>query len=109
MSPASLRSGNPTEKTQSNPLSIDVQFLEHHKTQYLDLHRELQKLEYSLQTQAALQNLKTLLLLDIQILLGCDVEWSVTPPPDGAVADPLVLSTADDGADDDSSEEGGSS
>ncbi len=71
-------------------------------------------MEYSQQTQAALQNLKTLLLLDIQLLLGCNVEWSVTvtPPPDGAVADPPVLSsvsTAGDGADDDSPEEGGSS
>ncbi len=53
-------------KKTLKPLPIDVQFLEHHKTQYLDLHRELQKLEYSPETQAALQNLKTLLLLDIK-------------------------------------------
>jgi hypothetical protein len=41
----------------------------------LDLHRELQKIDYSQQTQAALQNFETLLLLEIQLLLGCDIEW----------------------------------
>jgi hypothetical protein len=88
------------------PLPIDVQFLEHHKTQYLELHRELQNLEYSRQSQAALQNLKTLLLLEIQLLLGCDVEWSVPTPPD---RDPPVLPPAGDDADaDNTSEEGGS-
>jgi hypothetical protein len=35
--------------------------------------------------------------------LGCDVEWSVPTPPDSAVADPPVLSTAGEGADDDNS------
>jgi hypothetical protein len=88
-------------------LTLEVQFLEHHKTQYIDLHRELQKMEHSPQSQAALQNLKTLLLLEIQLLLGCDVEWSVPTPPDSAFADTPVLSTASEGADaDDSSEDG---
>jgi hypothetical protein len=92
------------------PLTLDVQFLDHHKTQYLDHHRELQKMDYLPQSQAALQNLKTLLLLEIQLLLGCDVEWSVSTPPDSAVADPPVLSTAGEGAEtDDSSEDGGPS
>ncbi len=73
---------------------------------YLDLHRELQKLEYSPKLQAALQNLKTLLLQEIQLLLGCDVEWSVPMPQD---SDPPVLPTAGEDADaDNASEEGGS-
>ncbi len=74
--PASLewRAGG---KNTIIPLTLDVQFLEHHKTQYLDLHRQFQKIDYLPQTQAALQNFKTLLLLEIQLLLGCDVEWSV--------------------------------
>jgi hypothetical protein len=64
----------------------------------------------SLQTgcQAALQNIKTLLLLQIQLLLGCYVEWLVPPPQDSA--DLPVLSTACDDADaDESAEQGGSS
>jgi hypothetical protein len=89
------------------PLTLDVQFLEHYKTQYLDLHHELQKINYSPQTQAALQNFKTLLLLAIQFLLGCDVEWSEPPPPDSD--DPPVLSTACDDADADASTEEGCS
>ncbi len=67
-------------------------------------------MDYSPQSQAALQNLKTLLLLEIQLLFGCDVEWSVPTPPDSAVAEPPVISTAGEGADaDDSSEDGGPS
>ncbi len=87
------------------PLTLEVQSLEHHKTQYLDLHHELQKMDHhdSPQSQAALQNLNTLLLLEIQLLLGCDVEWSVPTPPDSAVADTSVLSTAGEGADADDS------
>ena len=34
-------------KNTFKPLTLDVQFLEHHKTQYLDLHRELQKIDSS--------------------------------------------------------------
>ncbi len=102
MSPASLRSGNRVVKPHLYslvPLTLDVQFLEHHKTQYLDLHRKLQKMDYSQQLQVALQNSKTLLLLEIQLLFGCDVEWSVPTQPDSAVAEPPVLSTAGEAAD----------
>ena len=98
-------------KNSLKPLTLEVQCLKHHKTQYLDLHRELHKMDYSPQSQAAaLKNLKTRLLLEIQLLLGCDVEWSVPTPPDSAFAEPPVLSTAGDDADaDESTEEGGSS
>jgi hypothetical protein len=51
---------------------------------------------------------KTLLFLEIQLLLGCYVEWSV--PQQQNSADPPVLSAAGDDADaDESDEEGGSS
>jgi hypothetical protein len=67
-------------------------------------------MDYSPQSHAALQNLKTLLLLEIQLLWGCDVEWSVPAPPDSAVADTPFLSIAGEGADaDDSSVDGGPS
>ncbi len=57
------------------PLKISLQFLENHKTQYLELHRELLKLEYLPQTDAALQNFKTLCLLEISLLMGFDIDW----------------------------------
>jgi hypothetical protein len=41
-----------------------------------------------------LEDLKTLLLLEIQLLLGCDVEWSVPLPQASADIDHPVLSTA---------------
>ncbi len=53
-----------------NSLKIELQFLDHHKMQFLDLHREMAKIEYSPQSEAALQNFKTLLLLEIALLLG---------------------------------------
>jgi hypothetical protein len=81
-------------KNTLKPLTLEVQFLEHHKTQYFDLHRKLQKIDYSQQTQAALQNFKTLLHLEIQLLLGCYVEWSVPLPQASADIDHPVLSTA---------------
>jgi hypothetical protein len=57
-----------------------------------------------------LEDFKTLLLLEIQLLLGCDVEWSVPLPQASADIDHLVLSTTGNDADaDKSAEEGGSS
>ncbi len=61
-------------KDRLSPITVDVQFLEHQKTQYVDLHSKLQKIEYSPQSEAALQHFKTLLLLEIGMLLSCDVE-----------------------------------
>jgi hypothetical protein len=42
------------------PQQVDLQFVEHHKTLYLDLHREFTKSEYAPQSEASLQNIKTL-------------------------------------------------
>ncbi len=42
--------------------------------QFLELHQELIKTNYGPQTNAALQNFKTLLELDISLLMGCDIE-----------------------------------
>ena len=33
-------------KNKLNPMKVEMQFLEHHKMQYLDLHRELMKIDY---------------------------------------------------------------
>ncbi len=56
------------------PQQDDLQFLEHHKTLYLDLHRELTKSEYAPQSEVSLQNFRTLLMLEMSILLGTDIE-----------------------------------
>jgi hypothetical protein len=43
------------------PQKVELQFLENDKTLYLDLHREFIKSEYAPQSEASLQNFKTLL------------------------------------------------
>jgi hypothetical protein len=52
-------------------MKLDMQFLNHHSTQYLDLHAGLIKIDYSPQSEAALTNFKVLLLLEISFLLCC--------------------------------------
>ncbi len=54
-------------KARLSPMKASLQSLEHHKMQYLELHRDLSKIEYAQQTEAALQNFKTLLLLEINM------------------------------------------
>ena len=82
------------------PQKIDLQFLEHHKSLYLELHRDFTKSGYAPQTEASLQNFKTLLMLEITILLGCDIEWATGSTGGAAITDPPVLASgaaADDG------------
>ena len=81
-------------------MKLDMQFLDHHRKQYPDLHAELSKIDYSPQSEAALTNFKALLLLEIVLLSGCDYDWST--PAVGSVAGGAVLgaAAADDDADD---------
>ena len=79
------------------PSKIILQFLEHHKKNYLELHHDLAKISYSPQTDAALTNFKTLLELEISLLMGCDTEWaerSDLADPDAASAAGAVLGAA---------------
>ena len=46
-------------KKNLRPLKLDMQFLDHHRKQYLDLHAELSKIDYSPQSEAALTNFKS--------------------------------------------------
>ena len=55
-----------------------MQFLEHHRKQFLALHAELREVDYFPLSDAGLTNLKTLLLLEASLLMGLDVEWD--PP-----------------------------
>ena len=87
-------------------MKIDMLFLEHHRTQYLDLHAELIRIDYSPQSEAALTNFKALLLLEISLLHGCDYDWS--PPVTGSVSEGevLVAGAAADDADNSGEEQG---
>ncbi len=58
------------------PSKIYLQFLEHHKQNFLGLHHDVARISYSPQTDAALTNFKTLLELEISLLMGCYTEWT---------------------------------
>jgi hypothetical protein len=95
------------------PSKINLQFLQHHKDNYLELHHELAKISYSPQSDAALTNYKTLLELEISLLMGCDIEWggaSDFAEPAAAAAgapDAVLVAAGSKDDDDDSSTEGG--
>ena len=89
----------PKKKTFA-PQKVELQFLETHKTLFMELHQEFSKSDYAPQSEASLQNFKTLLILEISILLGTDIEWATGSTSGAASADPPVLDTgaaADDG------------
>ena len=94
-------------KNRLGPLKINLQFLEHHKDQFLELHRELIKINYAPQTNAALQNLKTLLELEISLLMGCDIVWGGEPEVEAPAADAVLGASAEHDDDDVSGDEGG--
>jgi hypothetical protein len=82
-------------------LKIKLQFLEHHKNQFLELQRELIKTNYGPQTNAALQNFKTLLELEISLLMGCDIEWGGEPEVAAHAAEAVLGASAPNDDDDD--------
>ncbi len=97
-------------KQRLGPLKFNLQFLEHHKDQLLELHQELIKTNYGSQTNAALQNFKTLLKLEISLLMGCDIKWggeSEVAAPAAAAGTVLGASAVNDDDDDSSDERGG--
>ncbi len=78
--------------------------------QYLDLPRELSRVENAQQKEAGLQNLKTLLLLEISLLHGCNIEWARPGAPAETKSDAMadarsVLTHGGQHADSDCSDE----
>ena len=89
----------PKKKTFA-PQKVELQFLETHKKLFMELHQEFSKSDYAPQSEASLQNFQTLLILEISILLGTDIEWATGSTGGSDGADPPVLDTgaaADDG------------
>ena len=82
---------------------VELQFLEPHKTLYMELHRDFSKNDYAPQSEASLQNYQTLLMLEIKLLMGCDMEWGPASTGSVANADPPVLPAAASNADADGS------
>ena len=63
-------------RQQTSEMTMDLQFLEHHKRQYLELSTDFASNSFKPKSRAALENMKDLVLLDLKILLGADIPWS---------------------------------
>ncbi len=90
-------------------LKTNLQFLEHHKVQFLALHHELAKIGYSPQTDATLTNFKTIIELELGLLMGGNIDWAgasdVADPAAAAEAGPVLPAAAANDDDDSSSNE----
>ena len=108
----------PLSKQKQSDFSLELQFLEVHRRQYLELSSDFAKISYMPKTKSALANMKELILLDLKILLGADITWqppskqmeSLLPAaalPEAAAGDDNSVSGADDksasGAEDEAS------
>jgi len=91
----------PMAKQTPSELTLELQFVENHKTQYSELSADFASISYAPKTKTALENFKELILLDLKILLGADIPWQRS----GKQLPTAALSQAD--ADDDKSGSGG--
>jgi len=60
--------------------TIETQFLNEKKETYLQLSADFAIMRYSPKSKPALQQFISLLVLDIALLLGCDITWKKNPP-----------------------------
>ena len=85
---------------------VDSQFIKHHKDRYLELCVNFEQLETAPRTKVELEDFKALLLMDIFILSGCDIEWQPYSDPSSSAAptSEAVLASANSGDDNSSSD-----
>ena len=89
--------------------TIETQFLNEKKETYLQLSADFAIMRYSPKSKPALQQFISLLLLDIALLLGCDIAWKKNPPPAPAQTVLEAGRASDDGDTSSASNDGGSS
>ena len=89
------------------PQKVELQFLESHKKLYMELHQDFSKIEYAPQSEASLQNFQTLLMMEISLLMGCDVDWGTASTGSAADAGAEVLPPAAGNDDGDGSSDSG--
>ena len=78
-------------KQTTSEMTMELQFLEHHKKEYLELSTDFASISFMPESRVALENMKNLVLLDLRILLGADIPWAhVRKQPDA----PSDLATA---------------
>ncbi len=62
-------------KQETSELSIELQFLDVHKREYLELSADFAKIFYMPKTKPVLANMKQLILLDLKIFLVAENPW----------------------------------
>ncbi len=63
-------------KQQTSEMTMELQFLERHKKQYLEPSTDFASISFMQKSRTALENMKGLVLLDLKILLGAHIAWS---------------------------------
>ena len=54
---------------------MELQFLDHHKKQYLEISSDFASISFMPKSRTALENMTELILVDLKILLGADIAW----------------------------------
>jgi hypothetical protein len=92
-------------KQTTSEMTMELQFLEHHKKQYLELSTDFASISFMPKSRAALENMKELVLLDLRIFLGSDIAWSQSgKQPEAAATELAAPAISQGGAGDDDSE-----
>jgi len=89
--------------------TIETQFLNEKKETYLQLSADFAIMRYSPKSKPALQQFISLLVLDIALLLGCDITWEKNTPPTPAQTVLEAGRASDDGDTSSASNDGGAS
>ena len=96
------------QKTED--FKLELQFLHHHRDNYLKQCADFSQCEYSPKSKPSLESFNALLLSEAGILLGWDLEWRPSPqqysgaPVGSAISADAVLPNATSGDDSSSSD-----
>ena len=101
----SWKSRTAINKQTTSEMTMELQFLEHHKKQYLELSTDFASISFMPKSREALENMKELVLLDLKILLGADIAWSHSgKQPEAATTELAAAAISQAAAHDDDSE-----
>ena len=70
------KSRTPMSRQQQSEMTLELQFLEIHRREYVELSTDFASMSFLPKSREALENMKALVLLDLRILLGADIPWS---------------------------------
>jgi len=87
----------------TSEMTMELQFLEHHKKEYLELSTDFASISFMPKSREALENMKNLVLLDLRILLGADIPWAHVGKQPDAPSDLATAALSQAGGGDDDS------